>query len=399
MEHHITILISALLVLGYGFFSSLLNSNNISGPMVFTLTGIILSPLGIGSSYIHLNTEAIQIIAEIALIIVLFSDASEINLKNLKNSWKIPMRLLFVALPLSVLFSTFVAYEMFENVSILYLLLMALILTPTDAALGKAVVTDKKVPQQISSSINVESGLNDGIVFPLVITVVIFITNAENTHLDDYSWIVYIFKQIFFGAVIGSVVGFLNAKLSIFFISKAWTGSSYKNLIPVAIAIFSYYLAEYFSGNGFISAYFSGLLVGNYNKVLRNNIKDFTESEGELLILISFLVFGLSFIPLSVEYWHLKEFIYASLSLTILRMLPVAISLTGLNLSLKTKLFIGWFGPRGIASILYVLIVFAKLGSIEGYESIFSVITLTILMSIFLHGITAKVFVKLYTKH
>ncbi len=395
MEDNSAILIISLVILIYGHYSKLLLRYNITGPMIFATIGILLSPLGIDIIEADLNAEIVQITAEIALIIILFSDAARLNLKKLRLEWSIPTRLLFIGLPLTILFATFMAEAIFPNEESIYLLLMALILAPTDAALGKAVVTDLNVPEKIRSSINVESGLNDGIVFPILITVVAIITAGQGA-TEENSWLAYVAQQIAFGAVIGGFIGYTSAMLSSRAINKNWIESGYKNLIPIALAILSYYLAEHFGGNGFIAAFFSGLFFGNYSEHLRENVKDFAESEGELLILISFIIFGLAFIPATIAFWDFKVFLYAALSLTILRMIPVAISLIGTKLDLATVLFIGWFGPRGIASILYVLIVINSLHTIKGHETIYSVITVTILFSIILHGLSAQPLAKYY---
>jgi NhaP-type Na+/H+ or K+/H+ antiporter len=394
MHEATTILGIALVVLGYGWFSKLLSRFNISGPMVFTGVGVLLSPLVFGVQATHLDSEVVQIIAEVALILVLFSDAATLNLGELKRDWKLPARLLFIGLPITILVATFVAKGFFPAESTIYLLLMALLLAPTDAALGKAVVSDTRVAEKIRTTINVESGLNDGIVFPIVITVISMITGGS----DGQGWLPYVAKQIAVGAVAGGLVGYFGAMVSTKVLRKNWMEHSYQNLVPIALAIFSYYLAEHFGGNGFISAFFAGLFLGNNNQRLRETVEDFSESEGELLILISFLVFGIAMIPVTIGFWNLTILGYALLSLTFLRMVPVAISLIGSKLDFSTILFIGWFGPRGIASILYVLIVVHKIGTIENHETVYAVVSLTILLSIVLHGVSAKPFAALYAK-
>ena len=397
MHEYMNFLVIALVVLGYGYFSKLLLRYNISGPMIFVAVGVLLSPLGFGPSETKLNAELVQITAEFALIIILFSDAAALNLRKLRHEWSIPVRLLFISLPITVIAATLIAKQFFPGETTVYLLLMALILAPTDAALGKAVVTDKRVPEKIRSSINVESGLNDGIVLPVLLTVVAMIISGQE-HAQDNSWIGYVAQQITFGAIIGSVVGYIGAWLSLKVIQKDWMEPNYHNLIPIALAILSFYLAEYFGGNGFIAAFFAGLFVGNFSEDFRHHIEDFAESEGDLLIMISFLVFGIAFIPPTFEYWDFNVFVYSILSLTVLRMVPTAISLIGTKSDLSTILFIGWFGPRGIASILYVLIVINQLGSIKGHETVYAVISMTILLSIILHGLSAQPFARLYAK-
>ena len=398
MHETMTILGISLVILGYGFFSELLSRFNISGPMVFTAVGVLLSPLAFGSESTSLHGGFVQIIAEITLILVLFSDAAALHLKELRQTWKLPARLLVVGLPLTIVFTTFAAKGFFPHESMLYLLLLALVLAPTDAALGKAVVSDKNVPAKIRATINVESGLNDGIVFPVLITLLAIIASGSAGGGQGEGWLVYVVKQVSLGSVFGAAVGILGAWVSRYVIKNNWMKEQYENLVPIALAIFSFYLSEHFGGNGFIAAFFAGLFLGNFSEELRDNVEDFAESEGELLIMVCFLVFGIAFIPVTLPHWDLKVLIYSLLSLTFLRMIPVAVSLIG-KADFSTMLFIGWFGPRGIASILYILIVIKELGTIEGHETIYAVMSLTILLSILLHGLSAKPYATLYSKN
>ena len=387
MHESMTLLWIVLVILGYGYFSRLLARLNISGPMVFVTVGILLSPLGFGSEPVHLQTEAVKIVAEIALIIILFSDASGIDMRRLKEERTLPFRLLFVALPMTILTAAGAAGLFFPDEEALYWLLIALVLAPTDAALGKAVVTDTRLPERIRNTINVESGLNDGIVFPLFITVVTMIALGEGGE----GWALYLTKQILLGAIAGAIVGRAGAWLSRTAASRGWMAHQYANLIPVALAIFSYYLAEFFGGNGFIAAYLAGFFAGNYDATVRRGVEEFAESEGEFLVMLSFLVFGLAFVPVTVEYWsNPAVWGYALLSLTLFRMFPAWLALAGTSTDGVTRLFLGWFGPRGIASILYVLIAVERIGDISGHERLFGVISLTIFLSIFLHGFSAS---------
>jgi NhaP-type Na+/H+ or K+/H+ antiporter len=286
---------------------------------------------------------------------------------------------------------------MFPNEAPLYILLLALILAPTDAALGKIVVSDKRIPETVRNTINVESGLNDGIVFPVLLTVLALIASEGSGSSDG--WMGYIAQQISIGAVAGAFVGWTGAKLSQITLKKEWIEHQYLNLIPIALAILSFYFAEHFHGNGYIAAFFAGLFLGNTSKSLRKNVEEFAESEGELLIMVSFLVFGLVFVPFMIPYLTLNSWIFAFLSLTLLRMLPIVIGFGFFKLDLSTRLFIGWFGPRGIASILYILVAAHHLGTLKGHEEIFAVASLTILLSIILHGLSAKPLALLYSRY
>ena len=365
--------------------------------MVFTGLGLLLSPLAFNITAVEVDEEFVTVLVEMALVLVLFADAALLDLKLLKKYWKIPARLLFIGLPIMIVAATIVAQWFWPDAPTLYLLLLALLLTPTDAALGKAVVSDSAVPSKIRSSINVESGLNDGIVFPIVITVVALIFSGL-TESQDNSWMVYVAKQIIFGALVGGVVGYVGTKCSVKSFAKNWMEGSYQNLIPIALAILAFYLAESLSGNGFIAAFFAGLYAGNTSERSRQHIEDFAESEGELLVLISFFIFGLAFVSVSLEHVTWSVIIYSFLSLTILRMIPVVISLIGSKLDFSSMVFIAWFGPRGIASILYVLIVARELEGVEGLESVYAVVTVTVLMSILAHGFSAQPLARYYGK-
>lgn len=402
MHEHIVILTIALLILLYGYISKVLTRFNISGPMVFAGLGLLISPLGLNVSQVDVNAEFVTIIVEIALVLVLFSDAALLDLKLLRQSWQLPARLLVIGLPLTIILATVVAQLIFPNEPAIYMLLLALLLTPTDAALGKAVVSDKKVPKEIRSTINVESGLNDGIIFPILLTVVALIT-SDLTDGSDTHWLIYVLEQVVFGALVGGGVGYAGTKLSIVCLRKQWMSGTYQNLIPIGLAILSFYLAEALHGNGFIAAFFAGLYAGNTCSKTRAHIEDFAESEGELLVLISFFIFGLAFVPVVVSYVTLDVLLYALLSLTILRMLPVMLCLilakvNNVRIDFATMAFIAWFGPRGIASILYVLIVTHELGSIDGFETINAVVMITVLMSIIAHGLSAQPLANWYSK-
>ncbi|PKG40050.1 cation:proton antiporter [Psychromonas sp. Urea-02u-13] len=402
MAEHIVILTIAVLVLAYGYISKALTRFNISGPMIFTGLGLLISPLLLNLSEMEVNAEFVTIIVELALVLVLFSDAALLDLKLLRQSWKLPARLLLIGLPLTILAGTFVAQLIFPDEPAIYMLLLALLLTPTDAALGKAVVSDPSVPAKIRSTINVESGLNDGIIFPIVITVVAMIVSGLSDS-GDSGWLSYVLQQVVFGALVGAFVGYVGTKLTMQSIKHHWMQHSYQNLIPIALAIVAFYLAEVFHGNGFIAAFFAGLYAGNTSQPMRDHIEEFAESEGELFVLISFFLFGLAFVPVTFEYINLDIIIYSLLSLTVLRMVPVIICLMGAKLDGRkidflTMAFIAWFGPRGIASILYVLIVAHEVGGVAGFETIYAVVTVTVLMSIVAHGLSAQPLANWYSK-
>jgi NhaP-type Na+/H+ or K+/H+ antiporter len=283
----------------------------------------------------------------------------------------------------------FAAAVIFYPQSNLWILaVLALILSPTDAALGQAVVKSTAVPSTIRDSISAESGLNDGISLPPIFLCLAVIASGLGHISADDHWLTFIALQLTLGPIIGAAIGFFGGRLIEFAHKRAWMDVVFQRLTCVAIAILAYAIAEQFSGNGFISAFCAGLFLGVKNVRVRERIQEFGETEGQMLTLFVFVILGLIIIPAFSPYWDLKALGYALLSLTVIRIIPVFICLLGTGLDTYSKFFIAWFGPRGIASILYLLIAIDQIGS-TGNEEIFAVIVLTVLLSIFAHGITA----------
>jgi NhaP-type Na+/H+ or K+/H+ antiporter len=363
--------------------------------MVFVLVGLLASFFTFDTSKVGLHAPFVKVVAEITLVLVLFLDASTINLKKLIVERKLPIRLLLIGLPITMLLGILFAKPLFPEMNIWVVALMALILSPTDAALGLAVVTSKFVPEKIRQTINVESGLNDGIALPPILICVAALS-IHDAHGTGFSyWGLFTLKQFVFGPIIGGLVGWIGGLLVEKASKREWMNKTFQQLISLSLAILAFTLAETVHGNGFIAAYFAGLLLGTTTNSVRERIHEFGEAESQVLQLLIFLLFGMVLIPLSYTHWDWRAWVYAILSLTVIRILPVVLSLSGTGLSRGTKYFIGWFGPRGIASILYLLMVTIELGS-AGLERMISVIVLTVLLSIYLHGISANPLSRLY---
>lgn len=395
MNDHPAIIFAAAMIFGYGLFSKLADRSPITAPMVFVAVGILVGPLGLNLFHIEAHGELVHILTEVTLILILFVDASTINLKQLVQDRSVPIRLLGVGLPLTMILGTLVAYLLFPEENIWLLVLMALILSPTDAALGQAVVKSKQVPERVRRWISTESGLNDGIALPPIFACIAVLSLGVGN--SDEHWLVFLLQQVLLGAAIGGAVGWIGGTLISFFSSKDWMNSTFQRLVSGSLAILCFAIAELVHGNGFIAAFAGGLFLGASTKSehILERVQEFGEAEGQQLILFVFLIFAMSMVPQAVEYWNFNAWLYAILSLTLIRMVPVAISLYGKKLGMPTVLFVGWFGPRGIASVLYLLL-FANMLGIEGYEQVLSVIVLTVLLSVFLHGASAVPLVSRY---
>ncbi len=388
MGDHPSIIFAAAMIFIFGLFSKIADHSPITAPMVFVATGILVGPLGFNLFHMEPLGELVRVITGVTLVLILFVDASTINLKNLIQDRSIPLRLLLIGLPLTMLLGAIVAYLLFPGVDIWLLLLMALILSPTDAALGQAVVKSEKVPENVRRWIGTESGLNDGIALPPIFACISVLSLGLGG--SDENWVLFLVQQVILGAAIGGFVGWLGGSLISYFSNKGWMNTTFQRLVSGSLAVLCFAIAEHFHGNGFIAAFSGGLLLGASaeSHQVKERIQEFGEAEGQQLELFVFLIFSVTMVPAAYQYWDANAWVYAVLSLTLIRMLPVAISLMGKKLDIGTILFVGWFGPRGIASVLYLLLVIETIG-FEGYESILSVIVLTVLLSVFFHGASA----------
>ena len=388
MHEYPILVFLALLTFLYGLISKLAERTPITAPMVFVAIGIAVSPLGFDLVNFTIDDEVIQIVAEITLVSILFIEASTIDLRALVRERGLPGRLLLIGLPLTMLLGTLIAVPLFPEFNWWLLALMAFILAPTDAALGQAVVTSPLVPEPIRRAINVESGINDGMVLPPILVCIAALAAAAADQRDVIYWLEFTAGQLLIGPLAGAAVGWFGGMAVDYCARHKLMNQTYQRLSAIALAILAWGLAEQLHGNGYIAAFFGGLLLDTRTHSVRERIQEFGEAEGQQLALFVFLIFGLAMVPAAYEFWNWQSLLYAVMSLTLIRMVPVLLSLMGSELPHRDRLFIGWFGPRGIASVLYLEMVIIKLG-LTGYDQMLSVVVLTVLLSVFLHGLTA----------
>jgi NhaP-type Na+/H+ or K+/H+ antiporter len=381
-----TILVVALSVLAFGLISGRIERSIITAPMVFVVLGLLVGRWGLAIVPQEIETPLVDTLAAITLVLVLFTDASRIDLKLLRRQHSLPVRLLGVGLPLTVAMGMFGAFLLLSGITFWEAALLAAILAPTDAALGQAVVNNPKVPVRIRQALNVESGLNDGLALPVVLIFLSLAAGQQGKEAGEWLW--FASTQVSLGPLVGVLVGFIGGKLVMWGQRTGWMNHSFQDLSSLGLSLLAYAAAELIGGNGFIAAFCAGLTLGNTARSICTCLYEFTEAEGQLLTLLVFMVFGAILVPDALEHFSWLHLLYAALSLTIIRMLPVAVSMFGRRLKWGTVSFLGWFGPRGIASILYVLLLLEG-SSVAGGDVILSVVITTVLLSVFAHGVTA----------
>jgi NhaP-type Na+/H+ or K+/H+ antiporter len=378
----------AVVVFGFGLISARLDGSLISPPMVYVAAGIILGPSALGLLDVGLGQEGVRLLAEATLVVVLFSDASRIDLRVLRREYDLPARLLGLGLPLTIAAGGALALVLFGGLEFWEAMLLGAILAPTDAALGEVVVTSPAVPLRIRQALNVESGLNDGIALP-VITLFLALAAVEEDLESTSFWVAFVARQVGFGVLFGVGTGLAGAWLINRAVAANRIDGLYRQLATLAVAVAAFGGAEMVEGNGFIAAFTAGLCLGTIVRGPCKDIIDFSEDEGQLLALLTFLVFGATIAGPALDELTWEIAAYAVLSLTAVRMVPVALSLIGMHMRTDTIAFIGWFGPRGLASILFGLLVLEEADLANGPE-IYLIVTWTVLLSVFAHGMTAS---------
>lgn len=377
----------AAVLFAYSLVSRRLGRAAISGPMVFTAAGILLGPAVLGATDLELTTETGVILAEIALAIVLFADAARIDLATLRDNSSLPARLLGIGMPATIIIGTAVGAVLLPGIELWEAAMIAAVLAPTDAALGQAVVTNKHVPARVRQALNVEAGLNDGLAIPfLSLFAALAISQAG---LSATGWGTFVAEQVGIGAAVGLAGGYLGAVLVDRASRRRWVAGDFQQISLVGLAIGTWALAGELGGNGFIAAFTAGLAASSVRERCGKAILDFTDEEGQLLDLGVFFLFGVSAIGfLEAATWQVV--LYGLLSLTVIRMLPVAIALAGSGLRRMSIAFIAWFGPRGLASIILALTVLVDDRELPGIPTLMAAMTVTVLASIYAHGLTSQ---------
>ncbi len=366
-----------------------LSSTPVTPAMVVVAVGVLVGPLVLDDLTVRPTSETVRTLAEATLAVVLFSDSSRVNLRALRREASMPVRLLGAGLPLTIVLGALAAVALFGSFSLSDAFILAVILAPTDAGLGSAVVTDTRLPQLVRQSLNVESGLNDGICVPLLLILLATVSGAGGSHPAQV-----VAEQIGYGLAGGLAAGALAAAVVILAGGRHLIDDAWRQVIPLAAAVLAYGIANALGGSGFIAAFVGGALFGLLAGGKTAGMMGFTEQTGAALDSVTFLVFGAVLLGPAFEHMSWQIALYAVLSLTVVRMVPVAISLWGTHARAPTVAFIGWFGPRGLASIVFAVIV--EDAHVPHAGTIVTATYLTVGLSVLLHGLSAAPLVSRY---
>src|SRR5215467_8738570 len=384
--------IVAALIFIWATLSARLERFDVTAPIVFVLAGLLLThgplaPLGIAPS--HAEVKAL---AEVTLVLVLFSDASRVGLRDLRTDMGLCVRLLVIGLPLTIGLGTVLALAMLGESNPWLALLVGAALAPKNAALGAGMMVNRAVPVRIRRLINVESGLNDGIATPFVL---IALAGAEpsghTTSVGPGAAAAQLALGVAIGVVVGGVGGYVVKVAS----DRGWVAGSFAGSAVLALAVCAYACALALHGNGFIAAFTGGLAFRAAGGQRGERLVPFVEETSALVSLLVWLAFGAVAVVPTFESLTWRDVAYAVLSLTLIRMVPVAVALAGTRLGRTTVAFVGWFGPRGLASVVFSLLTLEEVGE-RAAGSAIAIIGFTVLLSVVAHGVTADPLARRY---
>ncbi len=382
---HEQLAVLAIFVFLYSLVSKKLESTVISGPIIFVAAGFVMGPGALGWFPGEDPDPLLRMLADLTLALFLFIDAANADLRTLKIRYAIPGRMLLIGLPGAILMGFILAFLMFNALSIYEAAMLATMLAATDAALGKAVVTNPAVPSRLREGLNVESGLNDGLCVPFLF---LFIALEMGTSEGTGYGLTLLAEELGIGLVVGLGVTTIGGFLLRICWRRGWVSDTWVQMTTVALAIACFAVAQSLHGSGYIAAFAGGMLFGFIARDNTHKLVHAAEGIGETLALLTWLLFGVAVLGDVLDQATWAVVLYAVLSLTLVRMLPNYVALSGTGESSASRLFLGWFGPRGLASIVFAIIALQE--GVPNGEFIALIVACTVALSLILHGISAN---------
>jgi NhaP-type Na+/H+ or K+/H+ antiporter len=378
------ILYVAVCLLGFALVQRRLAKAPITGPMVFVALGLLASASAFGiieTGSGDVVVTVVNLVFQATLVLVLFTDASALHFDSWRKDAALPGRLLGIGLPLTIALGTIIAALLFTDLGIWEAAIIGAIIAPTDAALGAAVISNPRVPERIRQALDIESGLNDGVSLPFVL---IFIAFAGESGGIAGTF----FTEIGVAVAVGVAVGFVGGWLLVRATKAGWMGPAWSSIAVIAIAVIAFVISDVGGGSGFIATFTAGLAYGHATRGQIKANEALAANIGLALVQVSFLLFGALVLEPALGDLTWQVVLMAALALTIARIGPVAVSMIGTKLAGPTVLYMGWFGPRGLATIVFAALVVTE-ADLPGTNTIVLAAAITVGLSVLAHGITA----------
>ncbi|WP_435140344.1 cation:proton antiporter domain-containing protein [Pseudopelagicola sp. nBUS_19] len=386
MEHLLVYI--ALLMLLYCLFSGRIGSWGITMPMVFLAIGVAFS---FGGPVLTLASVGVfHNLAEITLALLLFADATVLRRQTLENIRQRTFRMLAFGLPCAIFLGAIINLLLLPSWPLWEACLLAALLAPTDAALGQSIQSNEYIPQALRDVINAESGLNDGLALPFVIFFAgLAIGGGEGDH-SGTKLLPLIASQIGLGAFVGLAGGFAAGKLRNFVLRRNMMDQGLGKTVSLVLVGFIFFAADHVGGNSFIAVFIGGIAFANAVDGPVHHARHFLEGDGQFLAILSFFFIGMLFVPEAFNYLTMNDLLIVVISLFAVRPVAIWLSLIGTETTINERLFYGWFGPRGLATVLFAVFVVMDFEEVKNIDGIFTIVITAVLISAYAHGITAK---------
>jgi sodium/hydrogen antiporter len=377
----------ALLLLGsllacVAALSGWLRASVLSISVLAVVAGIVLAAFDVVS--VDATSNLVKHIVELALIVTLFSDGLFVERELLARHWGPPARALVLAMPLTLALLAAFALVAFPSLTVAECFLLAAVLSPTDPVVTSTVVTATRVPAIVRHTLNLESGLNDGLALPLVL---FFLTLAEPGG-NAASAALELLGKVAVGAVIGVALAFVGGR-ALTRLPGGGLARNYEGVYALGLGLAAYGLAEVTYGNGFIAAFVAGVALGVAEHDIPKAFSQFNENVSAVLQIGVFLIFGALIFATGWDHGVPALVAFIVFALLVARPVAVLAALAGTRLSAPVRIFIAWFGPKGVASMLFALLVLRSVA--PDAELVFEIASFTILTSILAHGLTETV--------
>lgn len=385
---YLELAVLALFIFCYSLVAGRIDKMSMSGPIVFVIAGFLMGPLGLGWFSDDVSNTDFRVFADLTLALILFIDAANADLSILKHQMRIPFRMLVFGLPGVIALGTVLASLLFTELTLFEAAILGTMLAATDAALGKAVITNQNVPAKIREGLNFESGMNDGLCVPILLLFIALATGSGPEGGGTMLALRLVAQELGIGLIVGLGLAFLGTRLIKVCWNRGWITEIWMQVTVVGLAIACFSVAQSLHGSGYIAAFVGGIVFGYKAKEKTHKLVMAAEGTGEALALVTWMLFGAVVIGQTYQFFTWQVVVYALLSLTVVRMLPVFLSLSGTEEDTRSRLFLGWFGPRGLASLVFAIIVLNE--NLPGGNLMALVVVCTVFFSLVSHGISAN---------
>jgi NhaP-type Na+/H+ or K+/H+ antiporter len=388
--HYTTPLVLAVLVLGYAVVSERVNRSFIAPALIFLLLGMGLGPFGLGVLEAGAGTEGYTVLAQLALTVILFNQAAKLRLDRIRVHGPVTLRLLIVGIPLTVLLGALTATLLLPVLPWWEAVCVAAIVAPTEVALIEALLEDRRIPERVRHALSVESGFYDGFALAILLTALALASeHTADTDSSDVNWAWFMLSTEFASLLAGAAVGLIGGLVVAWSRRHEWMSDTWAQLATLALAFVCFQLGEQIEASGFVAAFTGGLA---FSLITRRRTDEeiptqVSDAAAQLLELMVFAMFGAFAV---IDGWLRADWrvvLFAVLALFAVRILTVLVSLVRTDLPMSDRWFIGWFGPRGIGTVVLGLLVINR-GEIENTELISTVVVVTVTLSLLLHSLT-----------